>query len=134
MNSKTQKNKQTIDIINMNQKAEELLFLGYLPLPINKKTKTIKFITEDKKEILCGYKNYNQEKAKCLIMGNYFLNNDLAILLKGDVCVIDIDNDSLTSSEIIFNKMMLKFPKLKKFPMEKTNHGYHSYARDTNKL
>ena len=101
----------------MNNIAKQLLSKGYNVIPISKALKSP----------IVPYKDYIQEHARSLLKMNMFENNDIVIALNRNICCIDIDNDGLISSKIIFDRLCGKFPAIKDMPIEKTKNGYHIY-------
>ena len=91
---------------------------GYLIVPLSNKTKIP--AVED-------FKHYTSERATNLINLNFFTDKDIAIVLDRNHCCIDIDDDGLTSSQTIYEKLCQKIKGFSKYPTEKTKHGYHIY-------
>ena len=110
--------------MNFTQTAKKYLDWGYIPIPISK----------SKKKPICKYKEYSYEHAQYHIRLGSFDNNDIAILLDKSICCLDIDSDDLTSSKDINKKIIKLCPELKNVPHEKTNHGFHYFFKNSNKL
>ena len=52
--------------------------------------------------------NYTAEHARALINMNLFDNNDIVIALYREMCCFDIDDDGITPSKTIFDKLCEK--------------------------
>ena len=102
----------------MNNIAKQLLNKCYNVIPISKcnKMPTV------------PYKHsYTMEHARALINKEAFNNNDIAIALDRKMCCIDIDDDGITPSKTVYERMCDKIPSIKEAPTEKTKKGYHIY-------
>ena len=102
----------------MNTIAKQLLSKGYLVAPICKQTKI---------PAMKDWKSYSNEKALNYIEEDYFNNKDIAISLDRNFCCIDIDDNGLTSSKVIYEKLCQKINDFRNNPTEKTKNGYHIY-------
>ena len=71
--------------------------------------------------------SYTTEHARALINKKAFDNNDIAIALDRKICCIDIDDDGITPSKTIYDKLCDKIIGFKDRPAEKTKKGYHIY-------
>ena len=71
--------------------------------------------------------NYTTEHARALINKKAFENNDIAIALNINICCIDIDDDGITPSKTIYDRLCDKIDGFKNQPTEKTKKGYHIY-------
>ena len=102
----------------MNNIAKQLLSKGYNVIPISKcnKMPTVSY-----------KQNYTTEHARALINKNAFENTDIAIALNRNICCIDIDDDGITPSKTIYDKLCDKIEGFKNQPTEITKKGYHIY-------
>ena len=102
----------------MNNIAKQLLSKGYNVIPISKCNKMP----------IVSYKHsYTTEHARALLTKNAFDNNDIAIALDRKICCIDIDDDGITPSKVIYDGLCNKIDGFKNQPTEKTRKGYHIY-------
>ena len=102
----------------MNNVAKQLFSKGYNVVPISKcnKMPTVPY-----------KQNYTTEHARALINKNAFENTDIAIALNRNICCIDIDDDGITPSKTIYDKLCDKIEGFKNQPTEITKKGYHIY-------
>ena len=105
------------NILVMNS-VRKLMNKGYIIAPITK---------DDKIPAMKDFKHYTYERASNYIKNNYFENKDIAIVLNRNICCLDIDDNGLTPSKYIYEKICEKIKGFVNYPTEKTKHGYHIY-------
>ena len=101
----------------MNTIAKQILSKGYLPVPICKQKKI---------PAMKDWKHFSNERAIGYIKTNHFNYKDIAISLDRNICCIDIDDDKITSSKEIYEKLCQKINDFKNNPTEK-NKKWLSY-------